>query len=85
MRSIRAYKDPTWVLVIVASSEYKVYDYLVETSACNLTRENIDEFLEKSKQYDLAKAEVLNIINIRLSSAEMVEMVVEVLPPPPTE
>ena len=47
----------------------QVYDYLVETSASNLTRENIDEFLEKSKKYDLAKAELLNIINIRPSSA----------------
>ncbi|KAL5546042.1 hypothetical protein UlMin_005729 [Ulmus minor] len=69
VRSKRASKDPTRVLVVVASSEYKVYDYLVETSACNLTRENIDEFLEKSKKYDLAKDKVLNIINIRLSSA----------------
>ncbi|KAL5542020.1 hypothetical protein UlMin_009730 [Ulmus minor] len=104
LRSKGASKDPTRVLADVAPSEYKVYDYLVETSASNLTRENIDEFLEKSKKYDLAKAELLNIINIRPSSAveifsiieqcdarlgdsveELVEMVAEVLPPPPTE
>ncbi|KAL5576939.1 hypothetical protein UlMin_018638 [Ulmus minor] len=46
-----------------------VYDYLVEIAACNLTTENIDEFLEKSKTYVLAKAEMLNIINVRPSTA----------------
>ncbi|KAG6773476.1 hypothetical protein POTOM_020754 [Populus tomentosa] len=95
-----------------------VYDYLVETPACNLTREKINEFLERCKKYDLAKAELLNIINIRPSQTveiytsgslsckvvyvglreiieemdsrfempiieELVELVEEVLPPPP--
>ena len=48
---------------------FQVYDYLVKTPACNQTRESICEFIEKSKEYQLAKAEVLNIINIRPSSA----------------
>ncbi|TKY47406.1 DNA-directed RNA polymerase III subunit rpc9 [Spatholobus suberectus] len=43
----------------------KVYDYLVNTAAFVQTRENINEFLTSVKQHDLAKAEVLNILNTR--------------------
>lgn len=50
-------------------SYIQVYDYLVQSAACKQTRENINEFLERCKKYDLAKAELLNIINIRPSSA----------------
>ncbi|RVW36378.1 hypothetical protein CK203_083830 [Vitis vinifera] len=57
LRSRGAAKDPT-----------RVYDYLVESAACNQTRESINELLEKCKKYDLAKAEILNIINIRPAS-----------------
>lgn len=46
-----------------------MYDYLAETAACKQTKENINEFSERCKKFDLAKAEVLNIINIRPSSA----------------
>ncbi|KAG6775333.1 hypothetical protein POTOM_018777 [Populus tomentosa] len=67
LRSRGASRDVSRVLAPVAASEYKVYDYLVETPACNLTREKINEFLERCKKYDLAKAELLNIINIRPS------------------
>ncbi|KAK9287804.1 hypothetical protein L1049_016245 [Liquidambar formosana] len=104
LRSRGAATDPTRVIAPMAQSEFKVYDYLVQTAACNQTKESIDEFLKKCKQYDLAKAEILNIINIRPASAveidsiieecekrmgerveELVEMVVQVLPPPPNE
>ncbi|KAJ6353765.1 hypothetical protein OIU76_002729 [Salix suchowensis] len=82
LRSRGASKDVSRVLAPVATSEYKLelclfdfvmfsvcrlYDYLVETPACNQTRENINEFLERFKKYNLAKAELLNIINIRPS------------------
>ncbi|XP_038875324.1 uncharacterized protein LOC120067805 [Benincasa hispida] len=65
LRSKGAAKDPTRVLAKVAPSEYKVYDYLNQTPACNQSREAILEFVERSKEYDLAKAEILNIINCR--------------------
>ncbi|KAJ7979987.1 DNA-directed RNA polymerase III subunit rpc9-like [Quillaja saponaria] len=68
LRSKGAAKDPTRVLAKVAPSEYKVYDYLVGSAACNQTKESINEFVEKCKPYKLAKAEVLNIINIRPAS-----------------
>lgn len=68
LRSRGAGKDPTRLIASVAPSEYKVYDYLEQTAACNQTRDIIHEFLEKCKSYDLAKAEILNIINIRPSS-----------------
>ncbi|KAB1218118.1 DNA-directed RNA polymerase III subunit rpc9 [Morella rubra] len=102
LRSKGAESDSTRVLAKVAPSEYKVYDYLAQTPACKQTRENISEFLERCKKYDLAKAEMLNIINVRPSSAveiypiieecenrfgdaieELVELVENVLPPPP--
>ncbi|KAL2935870.1 DNA-directed RNA polymerase III subunit RPC9 [Bienertia sinuspersici] len=68
LRSRGASKDPTRVMSLITSSEFKVYDYLVESAACDQTRENINQFVEKSKEYKLAKAEVINIINIRPSS-----------------
>ncbi|GMY27331.1 dna-directed rna polymerase iii subunit rpc9 [Fagus crenata] len=67
LRSKGAAKDSTRVLAKVTPSEYKVYDYLVETAACNQTKENINDFLEKCKKFDLVKADLLNIINIRPS------------------
>ncbi|XP_047172910.1 DNA-directed RNA polymerase III subunit RPC9-like [Vigna umbellata] len=60
-----ASKDPTRVITKVAHSEYKVYDYLVDTAASDQTRESIDEFLTSIKRHDLAKTEVLNILNTR--------------------
>ncbi|KAL1365361.1 hypothetical protein HN51_013397 [Arachis hypogaea] len=65
LRAKGASKDPTRVLAKVAQSEYKVYDYLIDTAARDQTRESINEFLESVKSHDLAKAEILNIINIR--------------------
>ncbi|XP_065624086.1 uncharacterized protein LOC112012384 isoform X2 [Quercus suber] len=68
LRSKGAANDSTRVLAQVSPSEYKVYDYLVQTAACNQTREHINDFVDKCKIYGLAKAEVLNIINIRPTS-----------------
>ncbi|KAB2599693.1 hypothetical protein D8674_009964 [Pyrus ussuriensis x Pyrus communis] len=65
LKSKGASKDLARVLANVAPSEYKVFDYLVATPACTQTRESIHEFKEKCKEYDLAEAEVLNIINAR--------------------
>ncbi|KAI5660599.1 hypothetical protein M9H77_19922 [Catharanthus roseus] len=75
LRSRGAGKDPTRCLTSIASTEYKVYDYLQQTAACNQTKEIIHEFLEKCKSYDLAKAEILNIINIRPSSTVKIDPV----------
>ncbi|KAF8392326.1 hypothetical protein HHK36_022668 [Tetracentron sinense] len=103
LRSKGASKDPTRVIAPVAPSEFKVYDYLVQSAASNQTKQSIHEFLNRCEKYDLAKAEKLNILNIRPSSVveidpiieecekrmgsevveELVEMVIQVLPPPP--
>ncbi|KAH9614448.1 hypothetical protein KSS87_002214 [Heliosperma pusillum] len=53
------------VMTKLRESELKVFDHLVHTAACNQTRESIIEFTEKSKEFNLAKSEVVNIINIR--------------------
>ncbi|KAF7816467.1 DNA-directed RNA polymerase III subunit RPC9 [Senna tora] len=72
-----ASKDPTRVLAKVAQSEYKVYDYLVGTPASEQTRENINSFLGNCKKHDLAKAEVLNILNLRPAAAVEIFPIIE--------
>ncbi|KAI8008229.1 DNA-directed RNA polymerase III subunit RPC9 [Camellia lanceoleosa] len=104
LQSRGAAKDSARIVVSVAQSEFKVFDYLEQSAACNQTRERITEFVKKCKKYNLAKAEILNIINIRPSSVveidpiieecesrlgdsveELVELLAEVLPAPPTQ
>lgn len=43
---------------------FQVFQYLVDTAADKQTRESVSDLLGKVKKYDLAKAEVLNIINL---------------------
>ncbi|CAH2043759.1 unnamed protein product [Thlaspi arvense] len=74
LNSRGASKDTTRVIAPIARSEYKVYDYLVETAACTQTRESVTKFTEKCKGFKVAKAEILNIINLRPSS------IVELMP-----
>ncbi|KAK9112755.1 hypothetical protein Scep_020274 [Stephania cephalantha] len=77
LRSRGASTDPTRVIAAVAPSEFQVYDYLLHSSACNQTRENVNDFLCKCEKFDLAKAEKLNIINIRPSSEVEIDPIVE--------
>ncbi|XP_058775175.1 uncharacterized protein LOC131649429 [Vicia villosa] len=65
IRGKGASKDPTRVIAKVAMSEYKVYDYLVNTAAGSQTRESVKEYLTSIKQHELSEAEVLNVLNIR--------------------
>ncbi|KAF6141191.1 hypothetical protein GIB67_018281 [Kingdonia uniflora] len=65
LRSRGASMDPTRIIGNIAPSELEVYDYLIESASCNQTRQNIGEFLKRCEKYHLAKAEKLNIINIR--------------------
>ncbi|VVB17818.1 unnamed protein product [Arabis nemorensis] len=74
LNSRGASKDTTRVIAPIARSEYKVYDYLVKTAACTQTRESVNKFAEKCKGFKVAKAEILNIINLRPSS------IVELMP-----
>lgn len=109
LRGRGATSDPMGCLGAVAPSECKVYDWLVQSAACNQTKESINEFLNKTEKFKLAKAEKLNIINLRPSNPaiidpiieygekrlakddakgidevqELVDLVLEVLPPPP--
>lgn len=77
LRARGASTDPTRVIAPIAPSEFKVYDYLMESAARDQTKECIAEFMEKSKKYDLAKAELLNIINLRAASDVEINMIVE--------
>lgn len=77
LRSRGASKDPTRVIIPIAPSEFKVYDYLVETASCNQTKEQINEFLERCKNYKLAKAEVLSMINLRPSALVEIYPIIE--------
>ncbi|XP_027359226.1 DNA-directed RNA polymerase III subunit RPC9-like [Abrus precatorius] len=78
LRAKGASKDPTRVIANVSQSEYKVYDYLVDTAASVQTRENINEFLTRVKRHDLAEAEVLNILNIRPAAEVEIFPIIEV-------
>ncbi|KAK9103959.1 hypothetical protein Sjap_021213 [Stephania japonica] len=73
----RGASNPTRVIGSVAPSEFQVYDYLLQSSACNQTRESVNEFLCKCEKFDLAKAEKLNIINIRPSSEVEIDPIIE--------
>jgi hypothetical protein len=74
LNSRGASKDTTRVIAPIARSEYKVYDYLVETAASTQTRESVNKSADKCHDFILAKAEILNIINLWPSS------IVELLP-----
>ncbi|XP_057808884.1 uncharacterized protein LOC131023361 [Salvia miltiorrhiza] len=65
LRSRGAGKDASRAIATVSQSEFKVFDYLDGTVACNQTRETIDNFVEECQKFELAKAEILNIVNIR--------------------
>ncbi|XP_042038305.1 uncharacterized protein LOC121784205 [Salvia splendens] len=65
LRSRGAGKYASRAIATVSQSEFKVFDYLEGTIACNQTREIIDNFVAECQKFDLAKAEILNIVNIR--------------------
>ncbi|PRQ36093.1 putative RNA polymerase II, Rpb4 [Rosa chinensis] len=94
LKSKGASKNDLSRVARVTQSEYKVFDYLVDTPAGTHTRESVEEFKEKCRQYDLGNDKILNIINTRPASVveiyaimednadELVELVAEVLTPP---
>lgn len=46
----------------------QVFDYLVNSAACNQSREVIKEFWKRTDVFELATAEKLSIVNTRPSS-----------------
>uniref|UniRef100_A0A1J3DYY5 DNA-directed RNA polymerase III subunit RPC9 n=1 Tax=Noccaea caerulescens TaxID=107243 RepID=A0A1J3DYY5_NOCCA len=84
LNSRGASNDTTRFIAPIAKSEYKVYDYLMETAASTQTREGVNEFAEKCKDFKLAKAEILNIINLRPSSDVNLNSIIERNPGPDT-
>lgn len=56
----------------------QVYDYLEQTVASKQTIEIIHKFVEDCKKYDLTNGEMLNIVNIRPSSAVEIDPVIAV-------
>ncbi|XP_068656734.1 uncharacterized protein [Aristolochia californica] len=77
LRSRGATNDPLGSLGDVTSSESKVFDYLVQSAACNQTREAIKEFSERSNKFGLAKAEKLCVINTRPPSEAEIYPIIE--------
>ncbi|KAL6532362.1 hypothetical protein OROGR_014332 [Orobanche gracilis] len=77
LRSRGAGTDLSRVIASVSPSEYKVFDYLEQTAACNQTRDVIAKFVAECKIYDLAKAEILNVVNIRPSSPVELYAIIE--------
>ncbi|CAA6653713.1 unnamed protein product [Spirodela intermedia] len=77
LRSRGVTVDPMGCLGAVAPSECKVFDYLVHTAACIQTRESINEFMKQSEKFKLAKAEKLNLINMRPSNSAETYSIIE--------
>ncbi|KAL6522679.1 hypothetical protein OROHE_016526 [Orobanche hederae] len=77
LRSRGAGTDLSRVIASVSPSEYKVFDYLEQTAACNQTSDIIAKFVAECKIYDLAKAEILSVVNIRPSSPVEVYAIIE--------
>ncbi|KAL6581701.1 hypothetical protein OROMI_005718 [Orobanche minor] len=77
LRSRGAGTDLSRVIASVSPSEYKVFDYLEQTAACNQTRDIVAKFVAECKIYDLAKAEILSVVNIRPSSPVEIYAIIE--------
>ncbi|GER43578.1 DNA-directed RNA polymerase III subunit rpc9 [Striga asiatica] len=77
LRSRGAGKDLSRVIASVSPSEYKVFDYLEQTAACNQTIDIINRSYDELRRCELAKAEILNIINMRPASAVEVYPIIE--------
>ncbi|XP_047318494.1 DNA-directed RNA polymerase III subunit RPC9-like isoform X2 [Impatiens glandulifera] len=76
LRGRGAGKDQTRLLLSIKQSEFKVFDYLEQSQAGYETLDTIKEFLEKSKPYNLTKAEILNILNTRPSSVAEINPII---------
>ncbi|XP_057800062.1 uncharacterized protein LOC131015636, partial [Salvia miltiorrhiza] len=61
LRSRGAGRDASRAIATVSQSEFKVFDYLEGTVACNQTSKIIGNFVEECQKFDLAKAKILNI------------------------
>ncbi|KAL3688598.1 hypothetical protein R1sor_014907 [Riccia sorocarpa] len=61
----------------ITPSEYKVYEYLVETPAGTQTKEVLQEFVKEVKSFKLMEAERLQSVNLRPSTAVEVHLIVE--------
>ncbi|CAH9095533.1 unnamed protein product [Cuscuta epithymum] len=78
LRSRGAGKGAARVMLPILASEFKVFDYLEQTAVCsNQTREIIGQFVEKCKSFNISKAEVLNIINIRPCTLSQIYPIIE--------
>lgn len=61
----------------ITPSECKVYNYLSRTPAGTQTRDVLRKFIEQVDKYKLTKAERLQVINLRPSSAVEIHLIVE--------
>ncbi|XP_048574193.1 uncharacterized protein LOC125554836 [Triticum urartu] len=69
--------DPMGCLGAVAASECKVYEYLLNTPACNQTRESVTEFANRCEGFKLTVADKQNVLNWRPTSVADVYAMVE--------
>ncbi|KAJ6804046.1 DNA-directed RNA polymerase III subunit RPC9-like [Iris pallida] len=76
-RSRGATSDPMGCIGAVTRSECEVFDYLNNSAACNQTREAICDFVKRCEKFKLAKAEILNIINVRPSTEAEIDPLIE--------
>ncbi|GLJ33104.1 hypothetical protein SUGI_0666250 [Cryptomeria japonica] len=77
LRSRGATQDPLGSFGSATRSECQVFDYLVQSPAGTLTREIVREFLLKAEKFSLTKAERVQVLNLRPSTAVEVHMIIE--------
>lgn len=61
----------------IMPSECKVYDYLSQTPAGTQTRDALHKFIKQIDKFKLTKAECLQVVNMRPSSAVEIHLIVE--------
>ncbi|KAJ6808794.1 DNA-directed RNA polymerase III subunit RPC9-like [Iris pallida] len=76
-RSRGATSDPMGCIGAVAKPECKVFDYLTNSPTCNQKKEAISGFINRCEKFKLAKAEILNIINVRPSNEAQIYPLIE--------
>eukprot|EP00249_Psilotum_nudum_P010499 c22576_g1_i1 orf=803-1234(-) len=77
LRSHGADHDPLASAESVTPSECRVYDYIRKTPAGTQTRESVQHYFKEIDNYVLTKAERLQIVNLRPSTAVEVHLIVE--------
>ncbi|KAH9299847.1 hypothetical protein KI387_031529, partial [Taxus chinensis] len=77
LQSRGATQDPSGSTGSATQSECKVFDYLVQSAAGTQTQANVGKYLLEAENFSLTKAERLQVLNLRPSTAVEAHMIIE--------